>query len=71
MDKEGNVIPGTYYGMSPDFPLEMLVTVTFLEHEDKTTLTLHHSGMLGGTDPELALQGWGESLDRLVQVLAS
>jgi uncharacterized protein YndB with AHSA1/START domain len=26
-DEKGNVVPATQYGMSADFPLEMLVTV--------------------------------------------
>ena len=28
-DEQGNVVPATHYGMSEDFPLELLVTVTF------------------------------------------
>ena len=28
-DEKGNVVPATYYGMSKDFPAELLVTVTF------------------------------------------
>ena len=31
-DEKGNVVPATYYGMSPDFPAEMLMTVTFEVH---------------------------------------
>jgi uncharacterized protein YndB with AHSA1/START domain len=38
-DERGNVVPATYYGMNADTPLEMLVTVTFEEHEGKTKLT--------------------------------
>ncbi len=30
-DEHGRVVPATYYGMSPDTPLEMLITVTFEE----------------------------------------
>src|SRR5215207_6016964 len=35
-DAEGNVVPATDYGMSLDFPLEMLVTVTFEDFDGKT-----------------------------------
>ena len=35
-DESGNVVPATQYGMSADFPLEMLVTVTFEEIGGKT-----------------------------------
>ncbi len=38
-DAEGNLVPASYYGMSGDWPLELLVTVTFEEHEGKTKLT--------------------------------
>src|SRR4030066_255467 len=69
--KEGNNGPGPYYGMSGDFPLEMILTVTFEELEGKTRLTLHHTGMPSGTDSDLARQGWNESLDKLAAVLAA
>ncbi len=69
-DEKGKVVPATHYGMSPDFPPEMLVTVTFEEHGGKTTLTLRHTGIPAGTDRSLAEQGWSESLDKLDGVLA-
>jgi len=68
-DERGNVVPATHYGMSADFPLEMLVTVTFEEHEGKTRLTLHHIGIPSGTDSDGARQGWTESFDKLAEVL--
>jgi len=43
-DEKGNIVPATQYGMSADVQLEMLLTVTFEEHERKTTLTLQHIG---------------------------
>ncbi len=70
-DKEGNVVPATHYGMSPDFPLEMLVTVTFEEYGGKTRLTLRHVGIPSGSDSEGARQGWNESFDKLVGTLAT
>ena len=68
-DEEGNVAPATYYGMSPDFPLEMLVTVTFEEHEGKTKLTLQHVGIPAGENSDLAEAGWNESFDKLAESL--
>jgi uncharacterized protein YndB with AHSA1/START domain len=68
-DEEGNVVPATYYGMSPDFPLEMLVTVTFEEHEGKTKLTLQHVGIPAGENSDLAEAGWNESFDKLAENL--
>ena len=70
-DKEGNVVPATYYGMSADYPLEMLVTVTFEEIEGKTKLTLQHTlGPVPASERDLCQQGWSESLDKLAGYLA-
>jgi uncharacterized protein YndB with AHSA1/START domain len=68
-DEKGNVVPATQYGMSADTPLEMLVTVTFEEHEGKTKLTLRHVGIPAGADRDGANVGWSQSLDKLVEAL--
>jgi len=68
-DEKGNVVPATQYGMSADIALEMLVTVTFDEHEGKTTLTLQHVGIPAGTDRDGAYVGWNQSLDKLAEAL--
>ena len=68
-DEHGNVVPATHYGMSPDFPLEMLVTVTFEEHEGKTKMTLRHVGIPAGEMSELTGAGWNESFDKLAESL--
>ena len=44
-DEKGNVVPATHYGMTEDFPREMLVTVELEEIDGKTKLTLRHEGM--------------------------
>jgi len=69
-DEKGNVVPGSYYGMSSDFPLEMLLTVTFEELEGKTKLTLRHGGFPSGPDYDGAQIGWNQSLDKLADYLA-
>ena len=68
-DAEGNVVPASHYGMSGDWPSELLVTVTFEEHEGKTKLTLRHVGIPEGENRELAKAGWNESLDKLAEEL--
>jgi uncharacterized protein YndB with AHSA1/START domain len=68
-DENGNVVPGTYYGMSPDFPLEMLVIVTFEDQDGKTKMTLRHTGLPAGPDSEGTHQGWSESFDKLADSL--
>ena len=68
-DEQGNVVPATYYGMSTDYPLEMLVTVTFEEVNGKTKMTLRHSDLPAGPDTEGTHQGWSESFDKLAESL--
>lgn len=68
-DEQGNVVPATHYGMSPDFPLEMLVIVTFEDLDGKTKMTLEHIGIPTGPDSEGAQQGWSESFDKLAESL--
>jgi uncharacterized protein YndB with AHSA1/START domain len=68
-DEKGNVVPGTYYGMSPDFPVEMLVVVTFEDLAGKTKMTLRHVGVPSGPDGEGTQQGWSESFDKLAENL--
>ena len=70
-DAHGNAVPPSHYGMSADHPAEMLMTVTFVEKEAKTELTLRHaipesSEVRGG-----AQQGWTEMLERLADELAA
>jgi uncharacterized protein YndB with AHSA1/START domain len=68
-DEKGNVVPATYYGMSPELPLEMVVTLTFEAEKGRTKVTLHHAGMPPGPDLEGATQGWNEMFDKLDKLL--
>jgi hypothetical protein len=57
--------------MSPDWPQETLVTVTFAENDGQTVLTLKHSlGSVPVSERNLWRQGWNESLDKLAGELA-
>jgi uncharacterized protein YndB with AHSA1/START domain len=70
-DAEGNLVQPTQYGMSPDWPAEALVTVTFAEHDGKTTFTLHHAvGSAPASERDQCQAGWTESQDRLAGYLA-
>ncbi|MGA2120961.1 MAG: SRPBCC domain-containing protein [Methanoregula sp.] len=69
-DEKGNVVPATRYGMSPDIPAEMLVTVTFEVLAGRTRLILRHAGFPAGDVRDLARAGWNESLDKYAGVLA-
>ena len=68
-DEQGNMVHASYYGMSEDFPLEMLVTVTFEDLGGRTKMTLEHSGMPAGAAREGAQIGWTQSFDKLAQSL--
>jgi len=68
-DADGNVVPASYYGITEDMPLEMLVTVTFEDMAGKTRMTLRHEGMPAGAIGEGANQGWNESFDKLAASL--
>ena len=69
-DEHGNVVPAAHYGMGEDFPLEMLVTVTFEKYEGgKTKMTLRHAGLPIGEMIKSAHTGWNESFDKLATTL--
>jgi uncharacterized protein YndB with AHSA1/START domain len=69
-DEKGNKVSPQQYGMNPDWPDEMVISVTFTEHSGKTRFTLHHSPMKPGPDRDMCEQGWNESLDKLEDYLA-
>jgi len=69
-DAEGNVVPATYYGLSPDWPLESLMTVTFEELAGATRVAVRDEGVPPGPDADGARQGWAEMLDGLAAYLA-
>jgi len=68
-DENGKVVPATHYGMPPEMPLEMLVTVTFEDDGGKTKLTVRHAGFPAGDMSEQAEAGWNQSLDKLAETL--
>jgi len=70
-DDKGNVVPASHYGMEGDWPLELLVTVTFEAVNGRTTMTLLHEGIPAGQMRDLTKAGWNESFDKLAEVLAA
>jgi uncharacterized protein YndB with AHSA1/START domain len=68
-NEHGQVVPATHYGMGADFPLEMLVIVTFEDLGEKTKMTLEHIGVPTGPQSEGTHQGWSESFDKLAETL--
>ncbi len=68
-DKDGNVIPASQYGMTGDWPDELLVTVTLEDQQGKTKMTLRHVGFPPGEMLQMAGTGWNESFDKLAESL--
>lgn len=69
-DPKGNVVPATYYDMPADFPLEMLVTVTFEDDGGRTKMTLKHENLPAGEMHDQTGAGWSESFDKLSESLS-
>lgn len=69
-DEAGNTVAPTEYGMSADWPAEMLVTVTFADEDGKTRLTVRQSVAEDLARSSGAVQGWSETLDRLAAHVA-
>jgi uncharacterized protein YndB with AHSA1/START domain len=68
-DENGNIVSASHYGISGDWPKELLVTVTFEEQDGKTKMTLRHAGIPEGEMGDMAEQGWKESFDKLAEGL--
>lgn len=70
-DENGNVVHASYYEMpGDDWPLEMMVTVTFEDLNGKTRMILRHIGHPAGRMGEMANMGWNESFDKLAEVIS-
>jgi uncharacterized protein YndB with AHSA1/START domain/predicted enzyme related to lactoylglutathione lyase len=71
-DADGNIVEPTQYGMSATWPREALITVTFVEQDGRTTMTLRHAvGSASESEADMCRQGWSESFDRLAADLAT
>lgn len=68
-DENGNIVPATYYDMSPDLPLIMEVTVYLEELDGKTRMTMTHVGIPQGEMFDMTHAGWNESFDKLDESL--
>ena len=68
-DDDGNFVEPSVKGMDPGWPRETTVTVTFTEHDGKTTLTLHQSVSESLAKRTGAHPSWLEMLDRLADEL--
>jgi uncharacterized protein YndB with AHSA1/START domain len=75
-DKDGNIVPPSYYGISGGWPEQLLVTIVFEDFTDpadgdasRTKMTLTHIGLPAGQMLEQTGTGWNESFDKLAESL--
>jgi uncharacterized protein YndB with AHSA1/START domain len=68
-DEAGHVVPASHYGMSGEWPRELMVTVTFEEQHGKTQMILRHAGIPAGEMRNQAMEGWNQSFDKLMEYL--
>lgn len=63
-DEKGNIVPASNYGMSGDWPRELLITFELEKADGATKLRLVHEGIPAEMHDECT-QGWNESFDKL------
>jgi uncharacterized protein YndB with AHSA1/START domain/predicted enzyme related to lactoylglutathione lyase len=70
-NEKGEIVPATYYGMSPDFPIESTYSVLFEDEHGKTKLTMENDNVSAFPESELINmeQGWNESLNKLAEYI--
>jgi uncharacterized protein YndB with AHSA1/START domain len=68
-DEEGNLLGPAEAGMDPDWPAETIVTVTFIEKDGKTTITLHQTVAESLAKRTGAHPSWIKMLVRLENML--
>lgn len=74
-DENGNVVSASFYGMSPDFPMESHVTFNFEEDDnrDRTRFIMVYDDVSGIPEDHMKdmTQGWNEMFDKLSGYLAA
>ncbi|MCW3061659.1 MAG: hypothetical protein JWQ02_3480 [Capsulimonas sp.] len=68
-DKQGNFMEPAEMGMKANWPRETTVTVTFVEQDGKTTVTLHQTVLESLAKQTGAYPSWLEMLDRLNELV--
>lgn len=69
-DENGEPVPAShYFGDDANWPADTTVTVTFKEEDGITEITLRHLGIPAGAHREGASVGWGQSFDKLAELV--
>jgi uncharacterized protein YndB with AHSA1/START domain len=70
-DENGTIVPASHYDMPGDWPLELVVAITFEEQGDRTKFTVTYDSFPAAGMFEFAKAGWTQSIDKLARVLAA
>ena len=70
-DEQGRFVTARSVGADAEWPDETTVTVTFVEHEQRTTMTLHQTVPESVAKRTGAYPSWVEMLERLSEALSS
>jgi uncharacterized protein YndB with AHSA1/START domain len=70
-DEAGNIVPATTIGLSEQFPLEQVITVTFAASDGKTELTLEQTVALDVPERDGMMLGFTTALNKLDALLAA
>ena len=68
-DEQGRFVTAESVGADPDWPDRTTVTVTFVEHDGRTTMTLHQTVPESVAKRTGAYPSWLEMLERLSEEL--
>jgi uncharacterized protein YndB with AHSA1/START domain len=68
-DEQGSPVPARSVGADPDWPDETTITVTFVEEDARTTMTLHQTVPESIAKRTGAYPSWVEMLERLAEEL--
>jgi uncharacterized protein YndB with AHSA1/START domain len=69
-DEAGNIVPATTYGHSEQFPLETVVTVTFVDRGGKTEMTVVQGVPLDVPERDDMVVGWNMGFNHMEALLA-
>ncbi|MGD0050776.1 MAG: SRPBCC domain-containing protein [Vulcanimicrobiaceae bacterium] len=70
-DEAGNIVPATTYGLSEQFPLETIVTVTFVERDGKTEMTMEQAVPFDVPERAEMVVGWNMGFNHLAELVES
>lgn len=70
LDKDGNSVPPSTYGIPDEWPADCRIEITLEESDGKTTMTVRQGPMPAGPMTEGASAGWNQAFDKLGKLLA-